>query len=277
MLTRGGGRAVGALGLSGVGLVLCASVAVADGGWGAVDCAQFPVAGCDLQVGDAGGHQRGSGPGDGGGSVAECEVGPSWLPAQAVQEGQTGTWVWVYCPGGDTRFPILVPDAEPGAAAPVLSPVEMARVARAQLILPVPSIAANPAGEQLVNLATWLWLSSGWAPMSASVSVPGVSVTATARPRLVVWSMGDGAVVTCGGPGTPFRAGKDPAAVSPDCGHTYRSSSAGQPGQAFSVSATVHWTVTWSGAGQNGTFPDMTTTGITALRVAESQALNNDG
>jgi len=275
VLTRGG-RAVGALGVSGVGLVLCASVAVADGGWGAVDCAQFPVAGCDLRVGDAGGDPGGDA-GGGGGSVAECEVGPSWWPAQAVQEGRAGTWVWVYCPGGDTRFPILVPDAEAGAAAPVLSAVEVARVARARLLLPVPLIAANPAGEQLVNLATWLWLSSGWAPMSATVSVPGVSVTATARPRLVVWSMGDGAVVTCIGPGTPFNTGRDPAAASPDCGHTYRRSSAGQVGQAFSVSATVHWTVTWSGAGQSGTFPDLTTTAITALRVAESQALNNGG
>jgi len=35
--------------------------------------------------------------------------------------------------------------------------------------------------------------------------------------------------------------------------------------------------VTWAGAGQGGVFPDMTTTGNAAFRVAESQALNNGG
>ncbi|MEV0675886.1 hypothetical protein AB0I60_05110 [Actinosynnema sp. NPDC050436] len=43
------------------------------------------------------------------------------------------------------------------------------------------------------------------------------------------------------------------------------------------MTATVHWTVTWSGAGQGGTFPDMTTTGSAMFRVAESQVLNNGG
>jgi hypothetical protein len=146
-----------------------------------------------------------------------------------------------------------------------------------QLRLPTPAIAANPAGEQLVNLPTWLLLSSGWVRVSATASVPGVSVTAVATPTSVSWSMGDGSTVTCTGAGTPFQPSKDPKASSPDCGHTYRTSSASQPSQAFPVVATVHWTVTWSGAGQGGTFPDMTTTGNAAFRVAESQALNNDG
>jgi hypothetical protein len=149
-------------------------------------------------------------------------------------------------------------------------------MARNRLRLPAPAIAANPVGDQLVNLPTWLWLSS-WEPVSATATVPGVSVTAVATPTSVSWSMGDGAVVTCAGQGTPFRPGGDPKAPSPDCGYTYRSSSATQPGQAFPVTATVHWTVTWAGAGQSGTFPDLTTTGNAAFRVAESQALNNGG
>jgi len=102
-------------------------------------------------------------------------------------------------------------------------------------------------------------------------------VTATATPTSVVWSMGDGSTVTCTGAGTPFHPGTAPTASSPDCGHTYRTSSASQAGQAFPVSATVHWGVTWAGAGQGGVFPDLTTTGNTAFRVAESQALNNGG
>jgi hypothetical protein len=145
------------------------------------------------------------------------------------------------------------------------------------LRLPTPSIAANPAGEQLVNLPTWMWLSSGWGPVSATATVPGVSVTATATPTSVTWSMGDGSTVTCTDAGTPFHPGTAPTASSPDCGHTYQTSSASQAGQAFPVSATVHWIVTWAGGGQGGVFPNMTTTGNAAFRVAESQALNNGG
>jgi hypothetical protein len=101
-----------------------------------------------------------------------------------------------------------------------------------------------------------------------------VSVTARAQPGVVSWSMGDGRTVDCHGAGTPYASDGDPARGSPDCGYTYRRSSAGQPGQAFTVTATVHWTVSWSGAGRSGTFPGLTTTATIALPVAESQAVN---
>ncbi|TVT52028.1 hypothetical protein FNH05_13680 [Amycolatopsis rhizosphaerae] len=192
---------------------------------------------------------------------------------------QPGSWYMWTCAGpgltdGLFRPPVWIADGQP-AQPP--TPVELAARARAQLRLPNPALAANPAGEQLVNLPTWLWLSSGWGSVSATASVPGVSVTATATPVSVTWSMGDGNTVTCQGAGTAFRPGTEPKAPSPDCGHTYRTSSAGQTGQAFPVTATVHWTVTWSGAGQSGTFPDMTTTGNSTFRVAEARALNIGG
>ena len=44
---------------------------------------------------------------------------------------------------------------------------------------------------------------------------------------------------------------------------------------AAGIRASVHWTVTWSGAGQAGTYPDMVTESAAAFRVAESQALNS--
>ncbi|MFD2414833.1 hypothetical protein [Amycolatopsis pigmentata] len=102
-------------------------------------------------------------------------------------------------------------------------------------------------------------------------------MTAVARPTSLVWSMGDGSTVTCSTGGTPFPASIDPKASSPDCGYIYRVSSAGQPNNAYPVSATVHWSITWSGAGQAGVFPDMTTSATAAFRVAESQALNIGG
>ena len=221
-------------------------------------------------------------PGRGSGGIVRVAL-PRPAPAQAAQPGQgPGAWYVWKCAGGgsaDTLYrpPVWIPDGQQPGAAQLPSPEELAQMARRQLRLPSPTISANPAGDQLVNLPTWMWLSSGWAPVSATASVPGVSVTATATPGSVTWSMGDGSTVVCRGAGTPYTAGTDPAAPSPDCGHVYRRSSAGQPGQAFGVTATVRWTVTWSGAGQGGTFPEMTTTSTASFRVAESQALNNGG
>jgi hypothetical protein len=253
----------------------------ADDGYGTIRCDQNPVATCDLDAGkdpkttrvedpvraeDDGEDSRDDG--------VQCRYVPVDYQDPGGQPSGPGGWYMVLCsPDGKDPFshgPVFVPD---GADAAV-SAQELSRIARARLRLPAPGIAASPAGEQLVNLPTWLWLSGGWVPVSATASVPGVSVTAVATPTSVVWSMGDGGTVRCDGPGTAFRVGVDPAAPSPDCGYTYRSSSAGQPTQAFPVAATVHWTVTWSGAGQSGTFPDLTTTSSTTVRVAEAQALN---
>jgi hypothetical protein len=191
--------------------------------------------------------------------------------------GERGAWYVYRCstPGVRDalyRPPVWIPDAAP--AAPVPSAAQLAERARSQLRLPSPAIRANPAADQIVGLPTWMWLDrAGWAPVSATASVPGVSVTAVARPVSAVWSTGDGARVTCAGPGSPFPAGADPADASPDCGHTYRSSSAGRPGDAYPVTVAVRWEVAWAGAGQAGTAADLTTASTAAFRVAEVHAL----
>ncbi|WIV57874.1 hypothetical protein [Amycolatopsis nalaikhensis] len=198
--------------------------------------------------------------------------------AQA-QPPSGGAWYVYKCTGAGYRDalyrpPVWIPDGQQPGGVPLPSPAELAAQAKNQLRLPTPKIQANPVGVQLVNLPTWLWLDrSSWGEVSATASVPGVSVTAVAKPTSVTWSMGDGGTVTCTGPGTPFPAGGDPKRGSPDCGHTYRTSSAGQRGEAFPVTATVNWTVTWSGAGQGGVFPNMTTSASVAFRVAESQGI----
>ena len=81
-------------------------------------------------------------------------------------------------------------------------------------------------------------------------------------------------MLVCTGPGTPYAQSRDPSASSPDCGHTYRRSSAGESGDAFAVSATVTWVVTWQGDGQRGSLPALTTATTGRFRVAESQAIN---
>lgn len=195
-----------------------------------------------------------------------------------------GGWYVYRCTKGGTRDafyrpPVWMPDRDAGDAeapvAPAPAPVDLARRAHAQLGLPDPKIATNPRGEQLVNLPTWLWLAGGdWRPVSATAAVPGVSVTATARPVKAVWSLGDGNSVVCRGPGTPYTGAVAAGRSSPDCGHTYRTSSADRPDRAFAISVTVHWRVAWKGGGQAGTFPDLTTASSEAVRVTESQALN---
>lgn len=277
-------RAIIITGAVGILIIAGSAPAYADGPWGHVECGQTPSPGCDVGVGTGGGdgnpkpgqeHEpsqqdddSGSAPTGGGESLAACDYQPSdYRPPGEIGSGVLpGAWVDGVCSAsGAIQTPEYVP---------ALTPAEVARLARRQLRLPVPAIAANPSGEQLVTLPTWLWLSSGWQQRSATASVPGVSVTAVARPTSLVWSMGDGTTVTCRDAGIPFPAGGDPRAPSPACGHTYRSSSAGQPNDAYPASATVHWSVTWSGAGQSGEFPDMTTTATTAFRVVESQVIN---
>jgi hypothetical protein len=132
---------------------------------------------------------------------------------------------------------------------------------------------------QLTNLPTWLWINPAeWVPQSKTATVPGESVTATATPVSVTWHPGDGSTVTCQGAGTPYTSADNPASPSPDCGHTYTTSSAGHPGGAFTATATITWDVTWHGAGgAGGALPPLFTTAVAAFRVAESQALNTSG
>ena len=76
-------------------------------------------------------------------------------------------------------------------------------------------------------------------------------MTATAKVTKVVWEMGDGSRVTCRNPGTEWtpRQGSGP---SPTCGHRYQTPSTGTRSGTFTVRATTHWRVDWTGAGQAG-------------------------
>jgi hypothetical protein len=176
----------------------------------------------------------------------------------------------------DSGGPVLVSSARWLPAGQVADPQALAQAAVSRLRLPMPLIRRNPdaAAGVLAQVPVWLWVDpSTWGPRSATASVPGMSVTATATPVRVVWGPGDGTPdVVCAGPGTPWRPGTDPRAASA-CGHTYRSSSAGAAGGAFPLRATVTWSVSWAGGGQSGTVPPLTTTAVVRLPVAESQAV----
>lgn len=250
---------------------LCAGVvtACADDGWGIVECDQTASPHCDLEAAATGRPNTTPGPAHSPTHSPSGDPRPSTCAYQLSPfQGPSNVTAWPPLAWYEGRCELTGVIITPIAA---LTPGEVARLARSQLRLPRLRIGSSPAGDQLVNLPTWLYLADGWQAVAATASVPGVSVTAAAAPTSVTWSMGEGSTVACPGPGINYDRDTDPRAESPQCGHTYRRSSGTT---TFRVTATVHWAITWSGAGQTGTMPELTTTSTTRLRVRESQALN---
>ena len=287
-----------------------AGAAFADDPFNRVTCQQEFRPGCDVHAGtppttaEPGRGVRRGRPGSAVDRVPVCETpsgtgGPSAGPGPAFR-GSDGCYYQPASPSAQVQAALGGPGEEPGGwyeyacsgvtgvggglrwvadtartAVPV-DPAALARLAVSRLDLPPLAIAMSPTGPQLVAVPTWWWIDpASWHPRSATAQVPGVAVTAVARPARVVWSTGDGSTVTCTGPGTAWPPGTDPAAASPTCGHIYRRSSAGRPGGTFTVTATVSWDVAWAGGGQGGTAPDLSTQSTVAVTVTEMQAVVN--
>jgi hypothetical protein len=223
---------------------------------------------------------------DADGGVVDCFIeGQGWiwsdgcryLPVDApapTGAQEPGAAYRPACPGdppGSQRALVWIPDSQaPGPAA-------LGQIAVSRLVLPRPEIELSPPlpGPQLVMLPTWLWVDSEWwGVRAASASVPGVvTVTATAEPTRVVWETGDGGRYVCGR-GTRYEPAIDPAGASPDCGHVYRRSSAGEPAGSFSLTATVSWRVSWSGGGASGTAGPLFSSVSVPVRVVQSRSVN---
>ena len=170
------------------------------------------------------------------------------------------------------------------AAAPV-NPTALAQQALGYTPMPLPGMGMNPPAnrEQLVNLTTFLWIDQAqWRPVSASASAGGVTVVATAVPDRVVWDMGNGESVTCNGPGVPYDPSKSDDDQPDPCRYLYRRSSAGQPKNTFTVTATVSWRVTWTASGVAAGQPAAGSLGVVTrsssvpVRVAEAEATNTN-
>ncbi|MBG0569009.1 hypothetical protein [Actinoplanes aureus] len=251
-----------------------------------VNCTKTPTAPiCNVTVGGPGsgggrGDDSGQGSDDGSGSGDEgdddhCTYQPvEGKPPPAGKTAKDGGWYIEICfvigegPGGtQVSFPMWIDG--PG---PTVDPAVLARQAVAGLSLPRPGIRVNPESpaKQLTWFPTWVWLDdSSWAAQSATASVPGLSVTATAKPTKLVLSPGDDSKnVACVGRGTVWTPDRDPDDQSPTCGHTYTKAG------SFTVTVTVTWQVTWAGGGQTGAVPDLTTASTRTLTVTESQGLN---
>lgn len=169
----------------------------------------------------------------------------------------------------------------PIPTAATMTPEELARRALSKLrLLPPPMhLTPGPGKTGLVSLPVWLWVDANantWGPASDTDTDGPLSVTLTALVERIVWDMGDGDTVTCTSPGVPY----DPAygdRMSPECGYAYQHISKGQPGDAFTVTATTSWKVTWTAnTGATGSIPGVTRTATVGdIRVGELQVVNS--
>ena len=172
-----------------------------------------------------------------------------------------GGWAWRASP----------PPGQGGASA---TPAQLAQQAISQMALAGPEIRLSIPADKFatVGVPVWLWTDvtpTTWGPTSATASVPGLSVTATAHARQIVWDTGDGLSETCKNAGTAYYTG---GVVSPTCQHVYQRSSADQPGLAYPIRATTTWDVTWTGGGSSGSLT-VTRVSTSQVRVGEVQVL----
>lgn len=219
---------------------------------------------------------RGGGPeGGGGGSDLECR---SWVTVEddfkfAVwetegvrQHSQTGRWISTFCENG------VVNQTLPEGG--LVDPVALAEQAMQSVEVPDPAIGTSPpSGSLYVQVPTWLWVDAGWwAPYEATATAGRVSSTVTAQPVSATWVTGDGATVTCAGPGQAWSPGADEAVT--DCSHTYTQASAGVAAGSYTLGVTVQFEVGWSSnTGQSGTLQAITRTASQAVQVGEVQAV----
>ncbi len=198
--------------------------------------------------------------------------------AYDCHNGALPTWYWQPMTGTSPADP-----GQPVITAGDLVPGAFDHVERA-LPTPVPIIAPadrDPHGYAYVQNHTFFWVDQApgqWAPVTATASVPGLSVTVTATPERLDIDTGDGSGVSC--PGAPLAL---PLGASPSgfrgCGYIYTDSSAMAPnGATFQVTATIVWHATWQATdGSGGDLGLLTTTSAPYdLAVAEVQALVTD-
>ena len=142
-------------------------------------------------------------------------------------------------------------------------------MAVARLEVKTPTVGSAPCSgpgcSGAVGVPVWLW-TDPWTTKSATVAIDGVSITATAQIRTITWDLGDGRQVVCNNSGTPFDVSMG-WGESPTCGAAgYQT-----PADAYTITATATWDVTWTGAetGQDV----LTTTATRQIRVGEYQSV----
>ncbi|MFI6662872.1 ATP/GTP-binding protein [Streptomyces sp. NPDC050523] len=240
----------------------------------------------DVGVGDesggSGGQAGGSQGGNGSDSKMKCTYTkvdpkpPANHPAWKGKDPKKNDLYLMECSDGGQNNPasfIVVPTNQ--NPAPQVDPAELAQRAVDSMTLLGPDVASpRAAGKYTVGVPMWLWVNQSattYGPNTATATAGGVTVTATAEVSKIVWTMGDGASVTCNGPGTPYTSSEGMAA-SPTCGHVYAKTSASSQSSNFPVTATSTWTINWQGGGQAGQLVEVRQTNV-QVAVGEVQVV----
>ena len=215
--------------------------------------------GGEVTVTDPGGGSGSGGSGGGGGAsnpvvCAYYEVdgiGSVGAPAASLLPD---VQYWRRCTDtmtGEVASMDLVTGAAPN---PALVALDLAEQAYARLVVPLPDPVSNPPdGRAVVNIPVWFWVSD-WTVRTESASAGGVTATVTASPLRTRWTTGDGATLTCDGPGTAYDPARSPQVQHSDCTHTYSARSGG-----LTDTATTTWSVTYAATnGQSGDLGNVT-------------------
>ena len=153
----------------------------------------------------------------------------------------------------------------------------LARVAVERMDLHAPDIGLwpdpleeLPKGHNYVGWHNWMWIRdpspATWGPITKTVTESGYAITATAAVTKVTWEMGNGDTKVCdkGMEHLPWQEEDKP---SPTCGYVYH-----QRGD-YTITATAHWVIVWSGLGQQGTI-EMDLSSQVHTSVIEAFAVN---
>lgn len=185
---------------------------------------------------------------------------------------ETGRWLSQSCPL-----------SAPGAVGGVIVVPEGAEVdidalraeALATVPIPSPPMSTSPSADDRLytQVRTWLWLAdSWWQEYTATANAGRVTASVTASPVRAEWDAGDGDGTTCRGPGVEWHRGMGDDATY--CSHTYRHSSAGEDGDAYTLAVTVWFEVSWtSSTGEGGTLADISRGTSRQVQVGEVQAV----
>ncbi len=188
-------------------------------------------------------------------------------------KSETGRWLQKTCDG--RQEPVNGAFAVPERNRPPVDPAVLAQQARESVAIPAPPMSTSPQADRQLytRVRTWLWVDPAWwRSYSATANAGGVSTTVSARPVRAVWSMGDGATVTCDGPGTVWGSGLPDDGTS--CSYEYKNSSAGRRDNAYTMTVTVEFAVSWTSTiGSGGTLAPLTRSVSRPVQVGEIQAI----
>jgi len=191
----------------------------------------------------------------------------------AYAQGRTGG-VLVRCP--DTGWIYWRESADPPPsiaelAAAVRLHVEGQITAPGIGIFPGGIDGTDPTISGLVGWPAWFWADNPGpgvdAPWTIEDTIRGYTLRAVARLDKIDYDTGDGNHITCGLGAEPAGPNRHyPATPPPKCSWTYEKRG------HYTITATTHVTVDWSGAGRAGTIP-ITVDRSGRYEVAEVQVL----